>query len=629
MRIITKKRLSICLCLLLLLSVGSMLLAGAQSDNTETTILWDFEDDTVQGWEVESPTGMTIKNEPIGTNNHALRLMHTYKDKEELTWWDQSSIHLTGKRDLTNYRGVVFDVILNISAIDGYGKFHCQVNASTESWQSYLHFSSTEIAYTPMEDGDSQFVKVKCISEIPAGTGVIEQLSIWVVGAAIDYDQPIYIDNIGFTTNLPETQEVPSITPVSPTPVEKYGQLQVIGTQLCAQDGTPVQLRGMSFPMTLRNPDLVNRAAMQAFAYDWKCDIVRISVDVGGTDYTGLPEQKELLFKAIDLARETGMYVLLDWHVLTPGNPLDPVYAGAADFFDEFSKKYGNLPNIIYEICNEPNGNITWKDHIKPYAESIIPVIRGNDSDSVIVVGTGTWSQDVDVPADNPINDENIMYTLHFYAGTHTQSLRDKASYAIKKGLALFVTEWGTTSATGANGIFLEETDRWIDFMDTHKLSWTNWSFSNSAAESSILKSYITTGEEDGLTIKSETSTAPTEKNSEGFYYWPTEQLKPSAIYVRNLILAAHPAEELPLTITSESSLQSNELTITANAQGGNQKYQYSYYILKDGKIYYQNLLTDHTAISRLLYQKGAYHICVYVQDSAGNTAKSYLTVTV
>ena len=131
--------------------------------------------------------------------------------------------------------------------------------------------------------------------------------------------------------------------------------------------------------------------------------------------------------------------------------------------------------------------------------------------------------------------------------------------------------------------------------MDTHKLSWTNWSFSNSAAESSILKSYITTGEEDGLTIKSETSTAPTEKNSEGFYYWPTEQLKPSAIYVRNLILAAHPAEELPLTITSESSLQSNELTITANAQGGNQKYQYSYYILKDGKIYYQNLLTDHS----------------------------------
>ena len=245
------------------------------------------------------------------------------------------------------------------------------------------------------------------------------------------------------------------------------------------------------------------------------------------------------------------------------------------------------------------------------------------------MVGTGTWSQDVDVPADDPINGENIMYTLHFYAGTHTQSLRDKASYAIEKGLALFVTEWGTTSATGANGIFLEETKRWIDFMDTHKLSWTNWSFSNSAAESSILKSYITTGEENGLTVKSETPTAPTEKNSEGFYYWPAEQLKPSAIYVRNLILAAHPAEELPLTITSESSLQGNELTITANAQGGNQKYQYSYYILKDGKIYSQNLLTGDTEISRLLYQKGTYRVCVYVQDGAGNTAKSYLTVTV
>lgn len=630
MKLRLKKWLAVFLGILIIFSMASLFFAGAQPNEKQTqTILWDFEDGTTQGWTAEKPDGMTIQTESIGTNNHALRLMHTYKDKEALTWWDQSSFHLTGKRDLSNYRGVVFDVILNISAIDGYGRFNCQVNASTEGWQKYVQFSAAEISYTPMENGDSQFVKVKCVSEIPAGVGVIEQLSVWIVGAAIDYDQPIYVDNIGFTTELPEIQEVPEITPVFQTPVEKYGQLKVIGTQLCAQDGSPVQLRGMSFPMTLRNPDLVNRAAMQAFAYDWKCDIVRISVDVGGKDYTGLPEQKKLLYKAIELAQETGMYVLLDWHVLTPGNPLDPVYAGAADFFNEFSQKYGNSPNIIYEICNEPNGNITWKDHIKPYAESIISVIRNNDPDSVIVVGTGTWSQDVNVPADDPINSENIMYTLHFYAGTHKQSLRDKASYAIQKGLALFVTEWGTTSATGADGIFMEETQRWIDFMDTHKLSWTNWSFSNSAAESSILKSYITIGEEDGLTLKAEVPTAPTEQNSEGYYYWPESQLKPSGIYVRGLIRAAHPTENLPLSVNAESSIQNGVITIKADAQSGSGEYHYSYYILKDGNVYFEKLSAAEQKISFTPAQKGDYLICVYLQDSTGNNAKDYLQVTI
>ena len=36
--------------------------------------------------------------------------------------------------------------------------------------------------------------------------------------------------------------------------------------------------------------------------------------------------------------------------------------------------------------------------------------------------------------------DANVAYALHFYAGTHRQSLRDKAAFALERGVALFVT---------------------------------------------------------------------------------------------------------------------------------------------------------------------------------------------
>ena len=87
------------------------------------------------------------------------------------------------------------------------------------------------------------------------------------------------------------------------------------------------------------------------------------------------------------------MYVIIDWHIL---HDLDPnVYKeDAKDFFNEMSAKYADYDNVIYEICNEPNGGTNWNS-VKNYANEIIPVIRANDSDAIIIVGTPNWSQDV------------------------------------------------------------------------------------------------------------------------------------------------------------------------------------------------------------------------------------------
>lgn len=57
---------------------------------------------------------------------------------------------------------------------------------------------------------------------------------------------------------------------------------------------------------------------------------------------------------------------------------------------------------------------MNWKRDIKPYAEEVISVIRKHDPDNLIIVGTGTWSQDVNDAADDQLKDANVMYALHF-----------------------------------------------------------------------------------------------------------------------------------------------------------------------------------------------------------------------
>ena len=157
---------------------------------------------------------------------------------------------------------------------------------------------------------------------------------------------------------------------------------------------------------------------------------------------------KNLVKQGVQAATDLGLYVIIDWHILADQTPHK--YKGdAVEFFREMSSTYKNYDNVIYEICNEPNGSTSWAD-IKAYANEIIPVIRANDKDAIIIVGTPTWSQDVDLASKDKITGcDNIMYALHFYAATHKQWLRDKAQTAINNGCALFVSEFSICDASG------------------------------------------------------------------------------------------------------------------------------------------------------------------------------------
>jgi endoglucanase len=272
------------------------------------------------------------------------------------------------------------------------------------------------------------------------------------------------------------------------TVVERYGQLHVSGTNLCNEAGKPVQLRGISSFALQYAGKYANEEVIQWLRDDWNMQIWRAALYPSDGGYVSRPALKSKVIDSVDAALKLGIYVLIDWHILLDNDPrLYQKYA--IEFFSEMAQKYGQYPNVLYEICNEPSGaEVTWDEAIKPYAEAVITTIRQYDPDNIIIVGTPTWSQDVDIASKNPITGyDNIMYTLHFYAGSHGQWLRDKAETALKNGLPLFVTESGTSQATGGGGVYIPEMMEWFSFCQKNNISWINWSLTNKGEDSGIL----------------------------------------------------------------------------------------------------------------------------------------------
>lgn len=270
------------------------------------------------------------------------------------------------------------------------------------------------------------------------------------------------------------------------------GTLQVVGAQLCDESGNPVQLRGLSTHGIGWFPEYVNSELFSQFRNEWNINVVRLAMytaeGVGyctGGDTTYL---KELIDTGVKAATDNDMYVIIDWHILSDGNP-QTYQSQAMDFFAEMSEKYAKNNNVLYEICNEPNGGTSWST-IKAYAKEIIPVIREHDPDAVIIVGTPTWSQDVDQAVKDPLAEEdNIMYALHFYAATHKESLRNKMTAAIEAGLPIFVTEYGICDASGNGAIDYDSANQWVETMNVYGISYCAWSICNKNETCSIFKS--------------------------------------------------------------------------------------------------------------------------------------------
>jgi aryl-phospho-beta-D-glucosidase BglC (GH1 family) len=195
--------------------------------------------------------------------------------------------------------------------------------------------------------------------------------------------------------------------------------------------------------------------------------------------------EKAKVVTVIEACIDLGIYVIVDWH----DHNAHEHQSQAIAFFQEIATDYGDYPNVIYEIFNEPEQD-NWKTVVKPYSNAVVDSIRAIDPDNLIVVGTPTWSQDVDVASLNPLAQNNIAYALHFYAAYqyHKQTLRNKATTALNNGIALFVTEFGTVLNTGDGPIDTAETRLWMNFMENNQISWCNWSIADKNETAAALK---------------------------------------------------------------------------------------------------------------------------------------------
>jgi endoglucanase len=291
--------------------------------------------------------------------------------------------------------------------------------------------------------------------------------------------------------------------------VKNHGQLSVSGTQLVDKNNNPIVLRGMSFGWHSMCARFYNEKAVAWLKKDFNCNVVRaaMGIELGQMSYMKEPQfSKEKIEAVIKGAIKSDIYVIIDWHSHNVN------LKEAKEFFAEMSKKYAKYPNVIYEIFNEPDHE-TWPE-IKAYAEEVIKVIRENDPNNIILIGSPHWDQDVNLPAADPIKGySNLMYTMHFYAATHGKELRDKTDEAIKSGLPIFISESAGMEATGDGPLNYQAWQEYIDWMEERKLSWITWSISDKDETCSILKKSA---------------------RSEG--KWKKEDLKESGIKVREYL---------------------------------------------------------------------------------------------
>jgi endoglucanase len=341
--------------------------------------------------------------------------------------------------------------------------------------------------------------RVKATATTANGGPNLDQLSVDIGGPA--------------PTTPPPTSQPPGGTPVSIN-----GQLRVCGVKLCNQFGKPIQLRGMSTHGLQWYPQCVNAASLDALAKDWNADVIRLSMYIQEDGYETNPRLfTDRMHSLIELASARGLYVIVDWHQLSPGDPNFNL-ARARTFFTEIAQRHGNKPNILYDVANEPNG-VSWAT-VRNYHQQIIPVVRAQDADSVILLGTHAWGSlgvsdgrnETDV-INNPVTFGNVLYTFHFYAGSHGTEYLNTLSRAADR-IPIFVTEFGTQTASGDGANNFTRSQQYLDLMASKKISWVNWNFSDDFRSGAV----FTTG------------------SCPGGPFAGTSRLKPAGVWVRDRI---------------------------------------------------------------------------------------------
>ena len=313
-------------------------------------------------------------------------------------------------------------------------------------------------------------------------------------------------------------------TPNTPTPFARpsiNGKLHVEGNVLRDSRGNLAILKGTSTHGIIWYPQFVNKSLFKQLSREWNTNLIRLAM----YSYDYIPGDRQttlkILREGIEYAIANDMYVIVDWHILKDNNPNQHL-AEAVEFFNMMAKEYANVPNVIFEICNEPNGDCTWDD-IKEYASIIIPIIRRHNPEAIILVGTPNYSREIQFASHDPLSFDNIMYTFHFYATSHLDEFRNKLRTVVGEGTPIFISESGLCEESGDGPIDIESVRKWNSLVDSLNLSYAVWSLSNKDEGTAIIKA-----------------------NSRAIEYLNDEDLSPSGKFVR-AIMRGESIDSIPL----------------------------------------------------------------------------------
>lgn len=269
--------------------------------------------------------------------------------------------------------------------------------------------------------------------------------------------------------------------------LDKNGQLLVKGTNLINEKGDIIRLKGMSSHGLMWYPEYINTRSLNTLS-EYGANAIRLAMYTDqnkGYVYNKKEAMKNVL-QGIENVLGADMYAIVDWHTLKDNNPNIHIEE-AKEFFDEISTRYKNEPGVIYEIFNEPNGETSWKD-IKEYANTIIPTIRKNSPNAIILVGTPNHCVDIKSAINDPLEYENIMYTYHLYTGTSDGGYKYLLNDALKNNIPVFISEWGFSPEKNSGDIDLKKGREFLEFLEKNNISWINWSLSNKDESHSFIR---------------------------------------------------------------------------------------------------------------------------------------------
>ena len=418
--------------------------------------------------------------------------IYIYREEEILE--SKTNTHTTAEFNAENDNRVQADFYLkkmwtsgNFKSSCYTAKFENKTNRKLENWKIELEVPA-DLVLDEAWGVDCEIKNQKLIITPLDYNQEVSPYSDKEFGIILSSWNAVVIDKYDLYVNNELYSGEKQIYPDKGTPLYEHGRLTVAGPNIIDKNGDPFILQGVSTHGIAWYPEYITKETFKSVRDDLNCNAIRIAIY--SDDKAGYSKElHSLMSDGIDYATELGLYVIIDWAILNDNNPNENKDK-AIEFFEEMASEFKNYDNIIYEICNEPNGKVTWKDDIKPYAKELIEKIRAIDEDGIIVIGTPNFSQDVDVVALDKLEGySNIVYAFHFYSATHKADFRQKLQYALDVEMPILVTEFGTCEANGDGEVNLEEANIWIDFLRKNKIGYLCWNLTNKKESSSLLNS--------------------------------------------------------------------------------------------------------------------------------------------